>query len=115
MLIGALREYEAYLGERVTFEYPTGSGHKRTLTEIVDDLSGRLLKLFLPDADGRRPLYRDYDLLATHPDWRDRIVFPEYFHGDTGAGLGAWHQAGWTALVATLILSRDGTHPPRIR
>ncbi|HEY7176630.1 MAG TPA: glucosidase, partial [Micromonosporaceae bacterium] len=115
MLIGALREFDAYLGDKVTFEYPTGSGTKRNLAEIVDDLSDRLVKVFLPGADGRRPIYHDYDLLATHPDWRDRIVFPEYFHGETGAGLGAWHQTGWTALVATLILSRDGKHPPRIR
>jgi len=115
LLIGALREFEAYLGDKVTFEYPTGSGNKRNLAEIADDLSDRLIRVFLPGPDGRRPILRDNDMLATHPDWRDRIIFPEYFHGETGAGLGASHQTGWTALVATLILSRDGQHPPRIR
>ncbi len=115
LMIGALREYDAYLGDKVTFEYPTGSGRKQNLSAIADDLSERLIKLFLPGPDGRRPIYGDYEMLATHPDWRDRIVFPEYFHGDTGAGLGAWHQTGWTALVAALILSRNGHHPPRIR
>jgi hypothetical protein len=115
MLIGALREYEAYLGDQVRFEYPTGSGQMHSLGEIVDNLSTRLVALFLPGPDGRRPIFGDCARLATHPDWKDRIIFPEYFHGDTGAGLGASHQTGWTALVATLILSRNGHHPPRIR
>ncbi len=107
LLIGALREFDAYLGDDVQVEYPTGSGDKHTLGEVADALTDRLISMFLPDAGGRRPIYRDYEMLATHPDWRDRIVFPEYFNGDTGAGLGAWHQTGWTALVASLILSRD--------
>ena len=115
LIIGALREFDAYLGDEVKVEYPTGSGRKLTLGEVADDLSARLITAFLPGPDGRRPIYGDYELLATHPDWRDRIIFPEYFHGDTGAALGASHQTGWTALVAALILSRDGHHPPRIR
>ncbi len=73
---------------------------------MADALSVRLISAFLPGDDGRRPIFGDDELLATHPDWRDRIIFPEYFHGDTGAALGASHQAGWTALVASLILGR---------
>ena len=62
--------------------------------------------LFLRGADGRRPIYGGTELFQTHPDWRDRLIFPEYFHGDNGAALGASHQTGWTALVADLILGR---------
>ena len=87
-------------------EYPAGSGTKHTLTEVADDLSRRLVSLFLPDEHGRRPIYGACELFQTHPDWRDLLVFPEYFHGDNGAGLGAWHQTGWTALVVDLIMSR---------
>ena len=115
LIIGALREFDAYLGAEVKIEHPTGSGRMRTLGEVADDLSARLIAAFLPGPDGRRPIYHDNEMLATHPDWRDRIIFPEYFHGDTGAALGASHQAGWTALVLSLILGRSGSHPPRLR
>jgi hypothetical protein len=87
----------------------------RTLDEVADDLAGRLIGAFLPGPDGRRPIYHDNDMLATHPDWRDRLIFPEYFNGDTGAALGASHQTGWTALVLSLILARGGDHPTRLR
>jgi hypothetical protein len=73
---------------------------------VADDLSRRLVNLFVPDETGRRPMYGATELFQTHPDWRDLLAFPEYFHGDNGAGLGAWHQTGWTALVADLILAR---------
>jgi hypothetical protein len=105
LLIGALRRYASFFGSHLRVEYPTGSGRQHTLTEIADDLSERLVSLFLPDAEGRRPMYDQYEILQRHPDWRDLILFPEYFHGDTGAGLGATHQTGWTALVADLILT----------
>jgi hypothetical protein len=106
LIIGALREFDAYLGSGVTVEYPTGSGATRSLGAVADDLAARLISAFLPGPDGIRPIYAGNDLLGTHPDWKDRLIFPEYFHGDTGAGLGASHQAGWTALVLSLILSR---------
>ena len=76
-----------------------------SLQQAAADLSERLLSIFLPDAEGRRPVHRRYDTLAADPRWRDNIGFYEYFHGDDGAGLGASHQTGWTALVAHLILT----------
>ncbi len=105
LLISALRDYAAFFGDDLQVEYPTRSGVKRTLDEIADDLSARLIALFTQDDWGRRPIYGAAQLFQTHPDWRDLIAFPEYFHGDNGAGLGAWHQTGWTALVADLILT----------
>ncbi|MFI5838131.1 MGH1-like glycoside hydrolase domain-containing protein [Catenuloplanes sp. NPDC051500] len=105
LLIEAVREFATFYGDDLLVEYPTRSGKKVTLTEVADDLSHRLISLFLPDAEGRRPIYGQSELFQTHPDWKDRIVFPEYFHGDNGAGLGAWHQTGWTALVSDLILT----------
>jgi hypothetical protein len=110
LLIEALREFAAFYGPDLMAEYPTGSGVKVSLTTIADDLSRRLVALFVPDSWGRRPIYGAQDLFQNHPDWKDLIVFPEYFHGDNGAGLGAWHQTGWTALVVDLILTlhRDG-------
>jgi hypothetical protein len=105
LLIGAVREFARFFGDDLLVEYPSRSGAKHTLTEIADDLSRRLVSLFLPDADGRRPIFGVCELFQTHPDWKDLLVFPEYFHGDNGAGLGAWHQTGWTALVIDLILT----------
>ena len=105
LLISALRDYAAFFGDDLQVEYPTRSGVKRTLDEIADDLSARLISLFTRDDWGRRPIYGAAQLFQIHPDWRDLICFPEYFHGDNGAGLGAWHQTGWTALVADLILT----------
>ncbi|MEV4617370.1 glucosidase [Asanoa sp. NPDC049573] len=105
LLIGALREFGAFFGSDLLVEYPTGSGVKLPLHTIADDLSRRLISLFTRDRSGRRPIYGACELFQTHPDWRDLISFPEYFHGDNGAGLGAWHQTGWTALVADLILT----------
>lgn len=106
LIIGALREFARFYGDDLTVEYPAGSGHKHTLTEIADDLARRLTSLFLPDERGRRPVFGACELFQTHPDWRNLLVFPEYFHGDNGAGLGAWHQTGWTALVVDLVMNR---------
>jgi len=104
LLIDALRTYADFYGDDLLVEYPTRSGNKHTLHEVADDLSERLIALFTRDWWGRRPIYGASELFQRHPDWRDRIAFPEYFHGDNGAGLGAWHQTGWTALVADLII-----------
>ncbi|MBV1850570.1 MGH1-like glycoside hydrolase domain-containing protein [Catellatospora tritici] len=106
LLIRALDQFGDFLGDSATFECPTRSGTRRTLNEIADELSERIIAIFLRDRDGRRPLYGGTELFQTHPDWRDRLIYPEYFHGDDGAALGASHQTGWTALVADLILSR---------
>jgi hypothetical protein len=105
LLIEALREFAAFFGDDLMVEYPTGSQTKMSLTAVADDLSRRLVALFVPDSWGRRPIYGAQEVFQTHPDWKDLIAFPEYFHGDNGAGLGAWHQTGWTALVVDLILT----------
>ena len=98
-----LRRFAAFFGDDLTVEHPTGSGTMRTLAQVVDDLEARLVALFL-EAGGRRPVFGGYELLQGDPRWRDQLWFHEYFHGDTGAGLGASHQTGWTGLVAELIL-----------
>ena len=103
----AVRQFAIYqeaLGDGFTLEYPTGSGRERTMGEIAQDLADRLISIWLPGPDGRRPLYGGTERLQTDPAWKDNLVFNEYFHGDNGAGLGATHQTGWTALVVDLIL-----------
>ncbi|MFC3384034.1 MGH1-like glycoside hydrolase domain-containing protein [Couchioplanes azureus] len=111
LLVEALREFAAFFGEDLQVEYPTGAQTKMPLSRVADDLSRRLVSLFVPDQQGRRPMYGACELFQNHPAWKDLIAFPEYFHGDNGAGLGAWHQTGWTALVVDLILTlhRPGT------
>jgi hypothetical protein len=106
LLIEALRRFNRFYGEDLQVQYPTGSGHRMSLGAIADDLSHRLVSLFLDDADGRRPVFGDVSLFQDDPAWHDLIPFHEYFHGDTGAGLGAAHQTGWTALVANLIMRK---------
>ncbi|AYG02714.1 MGH1-like glycoside hydrolase domain-containing protein [Gryllotalpicola protaetiae] len=108
LIIGSLRDYEGNLGEAHTVEYPAGSGVQRGLGEIADDLADRLISLFTPGAGGGpRASDARYPLLSQDPRWRDQLFFYEYFHGDTGQGLGASHQTGWTALVARLILKES--------
>jgi hypothetical protein len=85
-----------------------------TLDEIASDLTQRLISLFLVGRDGRRPCFGDVGRLQTDPAWKDNVFFYEYFHGDTGAGLGASHQTGWTGLVADLILRHRGKHLPTL-
>lgn len=103
LLIEALDRFGAFYGDDTRFECPTGSGHFLSLPEIADELSRRLCALFLRGPDGRRPVLASYGELADDPHLRDCIPFHEYFHGDTGAGLGAMHQTGWTGLVALLL------------
>ena len=90
------------LWRRIQSGIPDGSGQKKTLWNAAGELSRRLSHIFLR-RDGRRPVYGDTALFQEDPFWRDLILFYEYFHGETGAGLGASHQTGWTALVAKLI------------
>jgi mannosylglycerate hydrolase MGH1-like protein len=106
LLVETLRVYHRYLGDGFTVECPTGSGQERNLSEVADEVAARLTRLFLRDDSGRRPVFGGYGLLQTDPAWRDLIPFHEYFHADTGAGLGASHQTGWTGLVANLIVRR---------
>ena len=107
--IEALRTFHAYLGDSFTVEFPTGSGRQISLAEVADRLAERIISLFLPDATGRRPQDGEDPRFASDPRWRDPMLFYEYFHGDTGRGLGASHQTGWTALVAVLLAER--VHP----
>ena len=106
ILIDALRRYAQFYGDGLRMEYPTGSGNQCTLDEIADDLSRRLVALFRDDDRGRRPSLGETELFQRDPRWREGVTFFEFFHGDTGAGLGASHMTGWTALVANLILDR---------
>jgi hypothetical protein len=106
LVIEALRSYHRYLGDDFTVELPTGSGRMANLAEVADDLSGRLVRLFLDGPDGRRPAFGSAEKFQADPEWHDRLLFHEYFNGDDGAGLGANHQTGWTGLVANLILHR---------
>jgi len=104
LLIEALQKFHHYLGDGYTVECPTGSGRMSTLWEVAADLSRRLSRVFLEDAAGRRPVFGDQDIFQRDPAWHDLILFHESFNGDTGAGVGASHQTGWTALVAKLLL-----------
>jgi hypothetical protein len=108
LMIETLQKYHHYYGDDFQVEYPQGSGHQANLKEVANDLSRRLIRLFLRDSSGRRPFYGDETLFQDDPHWRDHLLFHEYFHGDNGAGLGASHQTGWTALVAKLIKRSGG-------
>ena len=92
--------------EDFTVELPTGSGRQANLEQVAEELERRLLRLFLRDADGRRPALGPDPRFQIDPVWRDSLLFYEYFHGDTGVGLGASHQTGWTALAGALIAHR---------
>jgi hypothetical protein len=107
MLVQGLRNLHRYYGDTFQIEYPTGSGIQLTLEQIANDLSRRLVSIFLRDDKGRRPVFGGNDTMQSDPNWRDLLLFYEYFHGDNGAGIGASHQTGWTALVANLI-DRNG-------
>ncbi len=100
LLIEALETYYLYYGDELKVECPAGSGRMMNLFEVARELGRRLAGLFLPDASGRRPCHGDDPRFAADPYWKDLPLFYEYFHGDTGRGLGANHQTGWTALVA---------------
>jgi hypothetical protein len=103
LLIEALRRFHHYYGDSLLVECPTGSGCMMTLAQVADDLSKRLSSVFLNDASGRRPVFGAVERFQTDPNWHDLVPFHEYFNGDNGAGVGASHQTGWTALVATLL------------
>jgi hypothetical protein len=103
LLVESLQKFHHYLGDGFTVEFPTGSGHQLNLWDVAAELSRRLIAIFQPGDDGRRPVNGGNARFDSDPAWRDHVSFHEYFHGDTGAGLGASHQTGWTSLVAKLI------------
>ena len=106
LIVTALHRYQTFYGNDFELECPTGSGRKMKLGQIGHEIAGRLTRLFLRDANGRRAIYDDCEKMQRDPHFRDLILFYEHFHGDTGRGLGAAHQTGWTGLVALLL------HPP---
>jgi len=114
LLVESLRRYHAFLGDAFTVEHPSGSGVQRTLAQVADDISDRLIGLFRRGAGGCRPVFSGYQRFQQDPAFRDCLLFHEYFHGDTGMGLGASHQTGWTGLVAELLLRRGSvpSQPP---
>jgi hypothetical protein len=103
LLIESLQKFHFFLGDQYKVEFPTGSGRNLTLWQIAGEISQRLTAIFLRDQHGRRPVFGGTEKFQQDPLWRDLIPFHEYFHGDNGAGIGASHQTGWTALVAKLI------------
>ncbi len=111
LLIEALQRFDYYLGPEFTVECPTGSGTMKTLWEVAVDLSHRLTRIFVRDADGQRAVNGGQPLLEHDPHWRDLVLFHEYFHGENGRGLGASHQTGWSALVAKLLQQSGASLP----
>jgi len=114
LLVESLQKFHHYLGEDFKVEFPTGSGRMITLWEVAAELSRRLTATFLRDARGRRPVFGDLEKFQTDPHWRDLVLFHEYFHGDTGAGIGANHQTGWTGIV-TKLMQQSGEFQNRIK
>jgi len=102
LLIESMQRIHHYYGDAFQVEYPTGSGQLKTLWDVAAELSRCLSHIFLRRS-GRRPVYGNSEIFQKDPHWRDLILFYEYFHGETGVGLGASHQTGWTALVAKLL------------
>jgi hypothetical protein len=103
LLIEALERYHHFYGAGLRVECPVGSGQMLNLQQVADDLRRRLASIFLPDRDGRRPCHGDEERYARDPAFKDLVLFYEYFHADTGRGVGASHQTGWTALAGRLI------------
>ena len=103
LLIEALERYHHYYGDSLKVECPTGSGHLMTLGEVSQELAARLCRLFTPDAAGRRACHGEDTRFANHPNWKDLVLFHEYFNGDSGKGHGASHQTGWTALITRCL------------
>jgi hypothetical protein len=103
LLLQALSRFARRLGDDYTVEFPWGSGQRRNLHQVVVELGQRLIGIFLENG-GRRPVFGAQARFQDDANWRDALLFYEYFDGDTGAGLGASHQTGWTGLVADMIV-----------
>ncbi len=103
LLVESLQKFHHYLGNDFKVECPTGSGKMMTLWEVAAEISRRMTRIFLRDESGRRPVHAENALYHEDANWQDLVLFYEYFHGDSGAGVGASHQTGWTGLVAKLL------------
>ena len=104
LFVIALERYHEFLGDDFKVECPAGSGREMSLDEVARELGRRLISTFVPGPDGRRPVFGDDERFQADPRWSENLLFYEYFDGDTGKGLGASHQTGWTGLVADLVL-----------
>ncbi len=103
LIIRALLQYYTYYGNDFTVECPTGSGRQMNLYQVAEEIARRLGSIFLRDSSGHRPVYGGTQKFQEDPHWRDLILFYEYFHGDSGAGIGASHQTGWTGIIARIM------------
>jgi hypothetical protein len=103
LLVESLQKFHHYLGDDFKVEFPTGSGNMKTLWDVAGELSRRMTNIFLRDEKGRRPVFGNLEKFQTDPHWRDLLLFHEYFHGDSGSGVGASHQTGWTGVVTKLM------------
>ncbi|MCI0738300.1 MAG: glucosidase [Gemmataceae bacterium] len=111
LLIESLQKFHHYYGDDFKVECPTGSGQFLTINDVANELTRRLTRIFLRDENGRRPVMAYHSKLQEDPDFRDYILFHEYFHGDSGRGVGAAHQTGWTGLIAKLLQPRREETP----
>jgi hypothetical protein len=115
LLIESLQKFHYYYGDSLKVEFPARSGNLMNLWQVAKELSQRLTRIFLRDPSGRRPVAGPLEEFQSDPLWRDLVLFHEYFHGDTGAGLGASHQTGWTGLVAKLLQQSGERHSSKER
>ena len=113
LLVEALQKFHHYLGDDFRVEFPTGSGTMMSLWQVAGELSRRMTSLFLQDERGHRPVFGSQEKFQTDPYWRDLLLFHEYFHGDSGVGIGASHQTGWTGLVSKLMQQSGESHQHR--
>ncbi len=107
LIIESLQKFHHYYGDDFKIECPTGSGRFTTINGVAEEISRRLARVFLPDANHGRPIFGDREKLQNDPHFRDYVLFHEYFHGDTGRGVGASHQTGWTGLIAKILQPRS--------
>jgi hypothetical protein len=115
LVCSALERYAHFLGPEVRLDFPARSGNQKSLLEIAQELRRRNISLFLRDENGRRPCFGGREKMQADPRWRDNLHFSEYFNGDTGEGLGASHQTGWTGLVADQIRRIHNPDLPSLR
>jgi len=114
LILRGLLQFYLYYGDTFKIECPTGSGHVMNLFEVTMNIARRLTRIFLKDEKGHRPVYGGSEKFQTDPQWRDHVLFYEYFNGNNGAGLGASHQTGWTGLVAKLIQLLNVLDPEKV-
>jgi hypothetical protein len=108
LIVSILERYHRFYGDDFTIEYPTGSGQQLSLDKVGADLADRLISIFTRGPGGRRACFGGTEIMQADPAWHDNLIFSEYFHGDNGAAIGAFHQTGWTGLIADLIRRRHG-------